>query len=95
MVTVSCTLATSPSLKVPSSFSVSSLLPDSWLRALLPALPPMAEDRVASGVISSSSSFSRVTVLPSTASTLSAMLSPPSVTLETLVLLCSAAATFM
>ncbi len=64
-------------------------------QALLPALPPMAEDRVASGVISSSSSFSRVTVLPSTASTLRAMLSPPSVTLETLVLLCSAAATFM
>ena len=55
----------------------------------------MAEDMDASGVISSSSSFSRVTVLSFPASTLSAMLSPPSVTLETLVLLCSAAATFM
>ena len=92
--TVSRISATSPSRKEVSSSSLSS--PVSWLRPEAEAeadAPPIDADMESSGVMVRSSSFSRVSLLPSAASTIISMLSPSSVTVETVVVSDKAAAT--
>ena len=98
--TVSLTSATSPSGKEVSSSPLSS--PVSRLRPEAdapPVLPPMAllmeADMELSGVMVSSSSFSRVSLLSAAASTIISMRLPSSVTSDTVVVSCSAAATCM
>ena len=95
--TVSRISATSPSLNVLSSSPLSS--PVSWLSPeeaealLMDVLPPMAEVMPLPGSMVSSSSFSLVSLPSSAASTIISMLSPSSVTVDTVVLSLMAAAT--